>query len=236
MASNLRNFGLTAIVAIAIGAMAAPVAQAEITFTGREGGNHVHTSFIGLQNGNYTLQATAGSLSVFCENAYFSMTSGTGKEKALTVKAASESKCPTGAPGDTADVRMNTCDYRYNVVKEIAEDEYEGTTDIHCTKPGDVIEIKVTILFPMQVVCTIKVEQQTGVGPIYYENVAGKPDILIQAKAENLKTITEQAKNDPLLCVVAKLGTHTTGKYFGETTLIGLNGKEDEITAEVSGN
>lgn len=236
MTGNLKGLGLTAIVAIAAGLAAVP-AQAEMTFTGHEG-NHVHTTFIGTQNGNYLLYATPGSIPIECEEARFTQTSTTGKEKLLTGSAASKSTCKAAGGGTAAHVRMNSCDYRYNLTKKVASGQYEGTTDVHCGKAGDTIEFDITSeAFPTVVKCTVKVEEQTGLGTIEYEDVAGKNDVLIKAKVTKLKTITEAKSGNPTDCGIfmGKLGTHTGGTYTGETTLSGVNVAEEPVTVEVSG-
>lgn len=237
MTCNLKGLGLTTVVAIMAGLAAAPAAQAEMTFTGHEG-NHVHTTFIGTQNGKYMLYATPGSIPIECGEARFTRTSTTGKEKLLTGSAASKSTCQAAGGGSVAHVRMNSCDYRYNLVKKIAADHYEGTTDVHCTKAGDAIEFDITSeVFTNVVQCTVKVEEQTGLGTIEYENVAGKNDVMIKANVTKIKTITEAKSGSPSSCgiFIGKLGTHTGGTYTGETTLSGVNAAEEPVTVEVSG-
>jgi hypothetical protein len=236
--SKLKSFGLALAAILAIGSTTASAAQAQLTFTGSIGGFHLPTFFRGFQSGGFEFRSTAGTQGVSCTGVSFTGQSETGKSKTITASAGTNQKCSLW-PGYTAHRSMNTCDYKYNITKKINEHKYEGTTDIQCTTKGDVIDYQVTEAFPNEkkTLCTIKVEEQSGVGPIYYENITpmmGLKYVVIKANATNLKTITEANSGKGSDCNVPALGTHTTGTLTGETELDGLY-EEIEIEVTVSG-
>jgi hypothetical protein len=237
MTRNPRTFGLTVAAVLAIGAMTASAAQAELTFTGLNGlGIHTATVFRAFQT-EFTepkFRPTANSEAVKCSGINFTAATETGESKTLTGFAGSAPKCRFGIGESTMHRKMNGCHFTYHITKKIEEHKYEGTTDIQCSTKGEVIDYQVTKGLPETgTLCTIKVEEQTGVGPIYYEVFTpfmGLRYFVIKAQATNVKSITEAPSGKASDCGVPTLGTHTTGTLNEETTVTGLS---EEIENEV---
>jgi hypothetical protein len=241
MTRKLRIVGLTLTMALTIGALGASMARAEMTFTGFEGlATHVPTLFRAFPNatGIYEFRSTPGSWVLDCNETKFTAPSETGKNKTLTASV-SNTTCGYGPAKQKSHLQMNSCDYRYNLTKKIDEHKYEGTTDVQCTKKGDAIDIQVTKAGEVTQ-CTIKIEEQSGIGPIYYENITpmmGLKFVWITHKATNIKTITEAPSGMAGDCGVTKLGTHATGSLSFEMALTGLNKEpeENEVNVTISG-
>jgi hypothetical protein len=239
MTRTLKIIVLALTTALAVPTLGAATASAEMTFTGYEGaGTHVSTIFTGLANpfGIYELRSTPKSWVMDCSAASLGGSSATGESKTLTMSSTGAT-CLFGPGKYKSDLNMNSCDYKYNLTKKINEHKYEGTTDIQCTKKGDVIDIKATET-GTTVLCTLTIEEQSGVGPIYFENETPNPGlkyVLIKHRATNLKTITEAPSGKPEDCGVTALGTHATGELNTEIFLYGTNKEEEQINVTVSG-
>jgi hypothetical protein len=236
MTRNLKALAGTLAALLLVAATVASAAHAELTFTGLDPlGNPTPTLFRAGQTmmTEAEFRPTAKSSDIVKCTGLSSTAAASGESKTLTAKpVGSAPKCKF-FPGESATNRkMNSCDFSYNITKKINADKYEGTTDIQCTTKGDVVDYEVPRVFPETGTwCTIKVEEQTGIGPIYYEDVTPFMEnnyIVITAAATNVKSITEakEAKD----CGVAALGTHTTGTLNESTVVTGLS---EEIENEV---
>jgi hypothetical protein len=238
MKRSLRTFGVALGAVLAMVATIAPAARAELTFTGLNPlGTPTPTIFRAAQTEftEFEFRPTAKSNDIVkCTGLSFSA-AASGESKALTAKPVGSAPKCRFFPGESTTIRtMNSCHFRYNITKEINADKFEGTTDIQCATKGDVIDYEVLKAPPgTGTWCTIKVEEQNGIGPIYYEDVTPFMALnyfVINAQATNVKSITEAKSGLPKDCGVTALGTHTTGTLIENTTVTGLS---EELLSEV---
>lgn len=233
---NPRTFGLALAAVVAAGAMTASAAQAEMTFTGLNPfGVHTPTVFRAFQAefSEFEFTSTAKTEVLRCTGNNFAAFAS-GESKTLTGSPGENPKCKFSAGTYTTHRSMNSCDFSYNITKKIQEHKYEGTTDIQCSTKGEAIEYKVTKTLPETGLwCTIKLEEQNGIGPIYYEvetPFMAMNYFTIKAAATNVKSITEAKSGKAKDCGVDVLGTHATGTLKETTVVTGLS---EEIESEV---
>ncbi len=231
--------------ALFLAAIAAPAVRAELTFTGYDSlfEKHVYTFFRGYQTegvATYRLRPTTTSEAVTCTGTNFTGISETGESKTITGSVSVAPTCSFTLGGYKTDVNMNGCDYRFNLTKKINEHKYEGTVDVQCSTKGNAIEFQATRAEADGggVFCTLKIEEQNGLGPVYYENITPSEAlkyVVVKVQATNVNSITEAKSGKAKDCGVDKLGTHTAGTLTYEAQVLGTGTGEEALEVTVSG-
>lgn len=226
---NLKIIGPAVLAMLALSGVFANAAQAELTFTLEDNLGTVSSSYFASQYLFSSLRPTPTAPGVACSGAGWNGSSATGKEKLLTASIANNVSCEYWIKYETHR-SLNGCDYRFNLTKNLALDKYEGTTDIVCPKETGYIDYQATQVGGGATLCTIKVKAQTGVGPVYYEDITpaeGRNWITIKIQATNLKTITEAA--NPANCGLLKTGENVNGTLSEQFEVWGRSNFNEEI-------
>lgn len=217
MTRNLKALGLALVAVLAIGAVAAQGAMANV--------EHTFTSKV--QNTDYTGHATtnhtfsAGGVSVVCEEAAFT---GSEEGKAThTLPAAAEySECSVGGILE-AEVNMMGCEYVFHT--ETTEEEAPQATpgveaaDVTLECPSEATNGGPTIIAPG---CTLDIQPNQTLHGVHYENDNG--NVIVEAKVHKIMyDVTEEG-----LCGLVGLeeGTHSDGTYEGTATVEGFEAGE----------
>lgn len=182
------------------------------TYTSKSGARG-HTSFTADQTTAYAFTVGGGGPSISCEEVNYEGTSATGEDTAVVVTP-SYVGCEDSL-GRKADVETNECKYELTPTKEVSPGTYSGTADIECgAKP---IEIKSTSAAG-EVICTITIGSQNGVGPVHFTNMTetAPTDLTIGFEATNVTNTTTGGSSK---CGVSD-GTHQ-GSYQGKSTMNG---------------
>lgn len=222
MNRSFRNLALLFVAMVAVSAIAASAAGATVgKFSWSEGTTQL--SFAG--DGEQVLGLSVGSIK--CNSASGSA-AVTGTEalsvgaKLTFTDAGEEDKC-RGPLGTMTGMKVISCTYRFNAgttVGELGKGETEGTLDlVECSSgptsfggPG----------------CTIRVPEQSNLGPVFYRTVkeAGQKErFTIEGNITNLHYETEG------LCGT---GTGTNGTYALRLSVKGFTSKGVQTDATVT--
>jgi len=171
--------------------------------------------------------------SVTCETAHFSSpTKVEGSATELTVEP-KYSNCHSIVLGITfpATVTMNSCDYLFTGTK--VEGNYTVISDLECEKEGDQVEIHVySDAEHTEVLCTIDIPEQTGLGTITLTNKSGSEPHDVDANI-NITEITSTETNPGSLCGPEETSTAT---LTGGATLRAFDQEtEGQVPLTVSG-
>jgi hypothetical protein len=236
MTRNLKALGLALGVVFAMSAVAAQAAVAtEGTFSWA-GGTAKLTAETdeAAPSQVFTFTTKYGAnVSATCNEVHAEAeVSGTGSSEVTAKEVVysdsgipNESEC-TGHLGEveeSAEVRLNGCDYRFHAGTTLAPapmGETEGTVDIICPE-GKVIEVQLGI-------CLVKVPPQEGVGPVYYRTETTEPEsVTIEAlvgttETAHNKALTYETEGFPCGKQTGENARHD-GQYTGNVTATGLD-------------
>ncbi len=201
MIRNLKAFGLAL---VAIGAMAALTASAAQALTPAHltAGSAANPATIrGVQTTANVFNRAGRTIT--CETTEFnSSTTVEGSVTDLTV-IPTYANCHGVVLGTKFPITftMNTCYYTYTGTK-LASGAYTLRTDIHCTTPGDKIEVHIynnATHTPANLICTFDIPEQTNLATITLTNRAGSVPHDVDASLAIANIATTETKPG-LLC------------------------------------
>jgi hypothetical protein len=245
MIRSIKALGLLVVAGLAIGAMAAPAAQAvenpnSVLKTGQTEnelgeveltGTPLHGKQIGNNTHNY-FQAGPNAPRISCENEtvkYYGKSDG--EEKDLTLEPTYEHCWTLTAEHQNSTpvtVNMKDCDYRLTQPEhkevEATEEIYEftGTADLVCPGgegPTITIYASGTPTEPSIALCRLEIEpNQTGLSHVLYKNEEGPKGDHVKANV-TVEEIAYEAENSG--CPTPKGQTENNAELFSTVTLTG---------------
>lgn len=190
MTRNFKALGLAAFALLALGAMVAPAAQAEVTLTtGLTPSTHTATSLHATQynpTGNITdNNFTTAVGATNCSNALSTFTgTTTGTNKTLTITP-NYVHCTTITKEDKAGtpvtVTLNGCDFLFNQPETLTGGpKYTGTVSVICPA-GKKIEVEVyaagSVTAHSVKICTLSIGETKNIAHVIYTNIPGVPPV-----------------------------------------------------------
>jgi len=217
MNRNVNAFGLALIVALAMTAVFASGAQAQIKVTTGSSPAWLTGEPIGHPNitGNIHTLTLAGGQVVTCEEIKFTSTVSSGATQVTVVPSYKKCAVKIGSEKFPATVTMNDCDYVLHGGVEVSSTTFkEGEVDLLCPT-GISVEIHVYKKEPHikeNELCTYFVAPFVNKKANEFHNVAGSPnDVTITTTATGIAV----TRTGSLLCGA----TPTTATYTGSTTV-----------------
>jgi hypothetical protein len=235
MIRSLKVLGLLTVAALAMSAMVASAAQAEVLLTSGKTSPETHTAtnVHGKQHGTITENYfEANGQKVSCENEtvkYYGKTTGSDKE--LTLEPIFGRGTPNLDCGivfkegevhklsPVVTVTMNGCDFKLKQPTKIETNTYTGNVDLECPKEKDPIIDIFTSKAHTTILCQITIEPppaNQNLSHIVYHNqtnVGAPDDITATVTIEGIQYINLT----PITCPDTK--THNDGKLFSNITL-----------------
>jgi hypothetical protein len=252
MIRTLKALGLLTIAALAISAMVASAAQAEVLLTsGKTPSTHTATNVHGVQHGTITenyLEIFGGS-KISCENEFVKFYGKTtGSDKELTLEPTYGRGAPsldcgiqfTNEKGEhelskVVTFTMEGCDFKLKQPTHLEENTFTGNIDLVCPKEKDPLIHIFTTKAHTITLCTLTIEPplaNQNLSHIVYHNktnVGAPDDITATVTIEGIQYIT-RGKG----CPEADGTVRNDGKYFSNITLTSgeTNGSKATVSLE----
>ncbi|HET9867418.1 MAG TPA: hypothetical protein VFQ06_09025, partial [Nitrospira sp.] len=215
---KLFAFALLALCAFATQAQGAP------QFTGfvneAPAPTHLGAALKGEQTSTIVYTPGVGSMEVNCSSFEMAGRAETGTDQSISIRP--EPKGCSSPFRPSTDVRMNGCEYRFNVTSKGGADKYQGTMDIVCPE-GRQVELLDTEVGEggSATRCRQAIPPQEGLGLVYLEDqTEAAPDhVEVELEVSGIKNSTSGGES---LCGV-KDGEHANGTLSGAFTLKGYS-------------
>jgi hypothetical protein len=216
---KLSKIGAVLVAVFALTAIGASAAQATVsTFGWAAGTTKIERSANTPQVFTLTTSKHESLGKFSCDTVTANATvSGTGAASVLTNagtltynNSGSADTCPFSL--GTATITTNTCEYRFNPGTSVSTGHSTGTVDIvNCPTTAPIV-------FTVAGICTVKISNQNGIGPVTYTTTATTPStITAEVNAVNNIAVTGTG-----ICASATVTDYSGDVTFEGTTAGGV--------------